>query len=126
MGACEARSRLIQKDSAAVAISGTRVGLPRAFLWKLVRKGRHFLCGARLFVPAFREFFTSARLHVANANLRVALHPQWLKRHEDLVSGLVLLVFKTHADAEQTHIFLLSRVCLPEEGMKNFPGWGVA
>jgi hypothetical protein len=47
---------------------------------------------------------------------------QCLERHENLAGRFAWLIFKTHADAEQTHMLFLSRVCLFEQNMKNFPG----
>jgi hypothetical protein len=47
---------------------------------------------------------------------------QRLERHEDLVGGFAVHIFKTHADAEQTHMLFLARVGFFEQSMKNLSG----
>ena len=84
--------------------------------WYLIRPDQYVVRAARS-RSWIRFEATSAEPSPANN-----VEAQCLERHKNLAGRFALLVFKTHADAEQTHMLFLSRVCLFEQSMKNFPG----
>jgi hypothetical protein len=84
--------------------------------WYLIRPDQYVSARGTL------EELDPLRSYIRRTSSANSVEAQCLERDENLAGRFALLIFKTHADAEQTHMLFLSRVCLFEQSVKNFPG----
>jgi hypothetical protein len=84
--------------------------------WYLIRPDQYVSARGTL------EELDPLRSYIRRTSSANSVEAQCLERDENLAGRFALLTFKTHADAEQTHMLFLSRVCLFEQSVKNFPG----